>query len=162
MCSACLIGKNLKKSPCPWIYFLQAEHPGERTRCFILSPYAQGWQKGLQKAHSIHLFVINASGLGAWSQPLRDSISGSSYESTDTPYNRWLQDAHGLPLLVHGARGGGAWSQPIKYSTSGSLNESADTPYDPVGGTQGPQEAHGKHLFVPSAGAVGQINMTHG
>ena len=51
---------------------------------------------------------------------------------------------------------------PIKYSASGSLNESADTPYDPVGGPQGPQEAHGKHLFVPGAGAVGQIDMTLG
>ena len=100
--------------------------------------------------------------MGAWSQPLRDSISGSSYESTNTPYNRWLQYAHGLPLLVHGARGGGAWSQPIKYSASGSINKSPDTPYDPVGGTQGPQEAHGKHLFVPGAGAVGQIDMTLG
>ena len=90
------------------------------------------------------------------------SVSGSSYESTDTPYNRWLQDAHGLPLLVHGARGGGAWSQPIKYSASGSLNESADTTYCPVGGPYGPQEVYGKHLFVPGAGPVGQIKMTHG
>ena len=57
--------------------------------------------------------------------------------------------------MVHGARGGGAWSQPIKYSASGSLNESADTPYDPVGGTQGPQEAHGKHLFIPGGGCGG-------
>ena len=36
------------------------------------------------------------------------------------------------------------------------------TPYDPVGGPQVPKEAHGKHLFVPGAGAVGQINTTHG
>ena len=35
---------------------------------------------GLQEAHSIHLYVINASGLSARSRP---SVSGSSYESTD-------------------------------------------------------------------------------
>ena len=56
----------------------------------------------------------------------------------------------------------GARSRATKYSASGSLNESADTPYDPVCGPQVPQEAHGKHLFVPGAGSVGEITMTHG
>ena len=53
-------------------------------------------------------------------------------------------------------------SKSIRYSASGNVNESADTPYDPLGGPQGPQEAHGKHLFVPGTGAVGQIDMTLG
>ena len=30
-------------------------------------------------------YVNNANGLGAWSRPLKDSVSGSSYESIDTP-----------------------------------------------------------------------------
>ena len=65
-------------------------------------------------------------------------------------------------FLVPDASDVGARSQKIKYSASGSPNKSADTPYDPVGGLQGPKEAHGKLLLVPGAGAVGQINMTHG
>ena len=46
-------------------------------------------------------------------------------------------------------------SYQIRYSASGSPNESADTPYNPVGGPQGPQEAHGIPLMVPGAGGVG-------
>ena len=38
--------------------------------------------RDVQEVHSIHLCVINSSGLDARSQPLRDSVSGSSYEST--------------------------------------------------------------------------------
>ena len=111
--------------------------------------------------------VPGAGGVGARSQPIKYSASGSLNESVDTPYDpvggsQGLQDVHGLLLLVPGAGGGGARSQPIKYSASGSLNESADTPYCPVGGPQGPQEAHGKHLFVPGAGSAGEIIMTHG
>ena len=64
--------------------------------------------------------------------------------------------------MVPDGGGVGAWSNPVKDSASGSPNESADTPYDPVGGPQVPQEAHGKHLFVPGAGSVGEIIMTHG
>ena len=54
------------------------------------------------------------------------------------------------------------YQKATKHFASGSSNESADTPYDPVGGPQVPQEAHGKHLFVPGAGSVGEIIMTHG
>ena len=50
----------------------------------------------------------------------------------------------------------------MKYSASGSPNKSADTQYNPVSGPQGPQEFHGKQLFVPAARGVGHINMTHG
>ena len=50
----------------------------------------------------------------------------------------------------------------MKYSASGSPNKSADTQYNPVGGPQGPQEFHGKQLFVPAARGVGHINMTNG
>ena len=38
--------------------------------------------RDVQEVHSIHLCVINASGMGARSQLLRDSVSGNSYEST--------------------------------------------------------------------------------
>ena len=50
----------------------------------------------------------------------------------------------------------------MKYSASGSPNKSADTQYNPVSGPQGPQEFHGKQLFVPAAHGVGHINMTNG
>ena len=45
-------------------------------------------------------------------------------------------------------------------SGSGDRKQSADTPFDPVSATQGLQEVHGKPLFVPGAGGVGQIIMT--
>ena len=111
--------------------------------------------------------VPDGGGVGAWSNPVKDSAWGSPNKSADTPYSpvggsKGLQDAHDLPLYVPGDGGGGARSQATKHSASGSPNESADTPYDPVGGPQVPQEAHGKHLFVPGAGSVGEINMTHG
>ena len=73
-----------------------------------------------------------------------------------------VQDAHGLPLLVPGTGDVSVRSQSIRYSASGRPNKSADTPYCTVGGPQGPQEVHGKHLFVPAARGVGHINMTHG
>ena len=111
--------------------------------------------------------VPDGGGVGACSNPVKDSAWGSPNKSADTPYSpvggsKGLQDAHDLPLYVPGDGGGGARSQATKHSASGSPNESADTPYDPVGGPQVPQEAHGKHLFVPGAGSVGEINMTHG
>ena len=64
--------------------------------------------------------------------------------------------------MVPDAGGVGARSQPIKHSASGSPSKSADTQYNPVSGPQGPQEFHGKQLFVPAARGVGHINMTNG
>ena len=63
-------------------------------------------------AHSIDLLVPDAGGVGARSQSVRYSASGSPNESADTPYNpvggpQGLQDAHGLHLLVPGASGVG-------------------------------------------------------
>ena len=66
----------------------------------------------LQDAHGQHFLVPGPSGVGARSQPIRDSASGSPNESADTPYNpvggpQGLEDAHGLHLLVPGASGVG-------------------------------------------------------
>ena len=49
----------------------------------------------------------------------------------------------------------GAGSHPIKYYASVCYNKSSDTPFVPVSGPPGLQEAHGLHLLVPGAGAVG-------
>ena len=46
-------------------------------------------------------------------------------------------------------------SHPIKYCASKGYNKSSDNPFVPVSGPQGLQEAHGLHLLVPGAGAVG-------
>ena len=48
-------------------------------------------------------------------------------------------------------------SQPIQNSSSGISNKSAATSFAPVSAPQGPQEAHGLHLFVPGASVVVQI-----
>ena len=70
----------------------------------------------LQDAHGQHLLVPGPSGVGARSQPITNSGSGSPNKSADTPYNpvsgpQVLQDAHGQHLLVPGAGGVGARSQ---------------------------------------------------
>ena len=46
-------------------------------------------------------------------------------------------------------------SHPIKYCASVCYNKSSDTPFVPVSGPQGLQDAHGLHLLVTGAGAVG-------
>ena len=43
----------------------------------------------------------------------------------------------------------------MKYYAYVGYNKSSDTPFVPVSGPQGLQEAHGLHLLVPGAGAVG-------
>ena len=77
--------------------------------------------------------VPDAGGVGARSNPGKDSTWESPKKSADIPYSpvggsQGLQDAHDLPLYVPGDGGGGARSWATKYSASGSLNESADTP----------------------------------
>ena len=65
---------------------------------------------------------------------------------------------------------GGTWPAPFgptgcgwhiptnKKSLSGDTNKSADTPFCPMSAPQGPQEAHGLHLLVPDASAVGGMS----
>ena len=83
--------------------------------------------------------LLVPGGVGARWQPIKDSASA---------YPFWS-----LVLLVISC--GLARSQPIQYYASGSPNKSADTLYSPVGGSQGPQDAHGLPLLVPGAGGEG-------
>ena len=64
------------------LYSYTSRTPGSEDPLFYFVSIMP--KAGLQEAHSIHLYVINASGLCARSRP---SVSGSSYESTDTSYN---------------------------------------------------------------------------
>ena len=57
-------------------------------------------------------FVPGARGVGARSQPIRDSASGSPNKSADTPYNpvggpQGPQEFYGKQLFVPAARGVG-------------------------------------------------------
>ena len=74
---------------------------------------------GSQEAYSLHLLVPGVGAVGGTSPPIRNSLSGGTNKSPDTPYCsvsalQGPQEAHGLHLLVHGAVGG--TSPPIKIS----------------------------------------------
>ena len=58
----------------------------------------------------------DAGGVGARSNPVKDSAGGSPNKSADTPYSpvggsQGLQDAHDLPLYVPGDGGEGPGPQ---------------------------------------------------
>ena len=68
--------------------------------------------QGVQDANCLHFWVPDASGIGARSQPMKYSASGSPNKSADTQYNpvsgpQGPQEFHGKQLFVPAARGVG-------------------------------------------------------
>ena len=78
----------------------------EKTPCVVNC-------QGVQDVNCIHHYLVpDAGGVGARSQPIKYSASGSPNKSADSTYNpvsgpQGPQEAHGIPLLVPGAEGVG-------------------------------------------------------